>query len=729
MINWIRRAARVGTLGWVAAAAALAAGSPSVAPRLPPADWLEDAAPLFVPRRPASELDNDRREAVALYAAGRMREHRQDYVGALRNYQRALRRDPQATDVLASILQVAFRLNRTAEADRYAAKLADVPGGDLFLLSRVALRLAEQGAWEAAAKIYEKVLARRSNEKPSTADFLIRVELGKLYHLLNQDAKAADHFAHVLEILKRPSQFGIDGRLQKELLTDQAPFYRLIADCFLEAGRTAQAAAAYRQADAVKSDKATLGFNLARVELRAGHADKALAELQAYFDAHATAEGIDPYHLLAEILRKQHRSEELGARLEKLYGEDSGNVPLGYALADCYRQQRQFDKAERLYAALVKRSPLALGYQGLVAIYRQTNRLEPLLKTLGEAAERAGGLEVLGEQRKALLDDTALIGRLIALARRQHQDDPRQPEGQVCAVVATLAVQIKHYADAGEFFELALRARPQQAAELLLEWGIALLAGEKPLEAAKVFARGVEQKTRAQVVAAFYYYWIAALGSAEHYDEALAVARKACAAYPDSARLVGRVPWVLYLMKRYDESAKDYHALLARFEGNHSTQEVRLAVREARLLLSNIANIRHQSTEAEEWLEQVLDEFPDDSSAANDLGYLWAERGVHLERALRLIRVAIADEPDNQAYRDSLGWVYYQRQQYAQAVAELEKAAAGKKPDPVIFEHLGDAYRKAGQPAKARHAWQRAAQLYREGKENDKALAVERKLK
>ena len=37
----------------------------------------------------------------------------------------------------------------------------------------------------------------------------------------------------------------------------------------------------------------------------------------------------------------------------------------------------------------------------------------------------------------------------------------------------------------------------------------------------------------------------------------------------------------------------------------------------------------------------------------------------------------------------------------SQAVTELEKAASEKKPDPVILDHLGDAYLKNGQPDKA----------------------------
>ena len=95
--------------------------------------------------------------------------------------------------------------------------------------------------------------------------------------------------------------------------------------------------------------------------------------------------------------------------------------------------------------------------------------------------------------------------------------------------------------------------------------------------------------------------------------------------------------------------------------------------------------------DAEEWLEQVLDEFPDDPGAHNDLGYLWADRGVHLQRALRMTRRACQSEPDNVAYRDSYGWALFRVGKYDEAVAQLRKAAAVDEPDGVILDHLGDA--------------------------------------
>ena len=54
--------------------------------------------------------------------------------------------------------------------------------------------------------------------------------------------------------------------------------------------------------------------------------------------------------------------------------------------------------------------------------------------------------------------------------------------------------------------------------------------------------------------------------------------------------------------------------LLALHDSDYSSDENREALRNVRSVLSNICTIRHKLPEAQEWLEQVLDEFPDDPS-------------------------------------------------------------------------------------------------------------------
>jgi len=129
-----------------------------------------------------------------------------------------------------------------------------------------------------------------------------------------------------------------------------------------------------------------------------------------------------------------------------------------------------------------------------------------------------------------------------------------------------------------------------------------------------------------------------------------------------------------------------------------------------------------------EWLQQVLDEFPDDVGAMNDLGYLWADENRRLPQALEMIRKAVEAEPDNGAYRDSLGWALYRLGRWDEAIAELQKAIE-KQPDGVVLDHLGDAYLKFHQVEKARDAWIRAAELLRKDKDEEKAKEIEEKIR
>jgi len=100
------------------------------------------------------------------------------------------------------------------------------------------------------------------------------------------------------------------------------------------------------------------------------------------------------------------------------------------------------------------------------------------------------------------------------------------------------------------------------------------------------------------------------------------------------------------------------------------------------------------------------------AQASNYLGYMWVDRGVHLPEAGELIQRAVSLEPKNGAYLDSLGWYYYRVADYPKAIESLLKAVALlPDPDPVVFEHLGDAYNASGDHAKALEAWNKALAL------------------
>ncbi len=127
--------------------------------------------------------------------------------------------------------------------------------------------------------------------------------------------------------------------------------------------------------------------------------------------------------------------------------------------------------------------------------------------------------------------------------------------------------------------------------------------------------------------------------------------------------------------------------------------------------------------QAEDVLQQLLAIDRDFAPALNYLGYMWAEAGENLERALLLVQQAVDIEPDNGAFVDSLGWVHFQLGQYEEARGFLERAASLVGDDPEVYEHLGDLYVVLGRLEEAREVYQRALDL-----EADNAAVVRGKL-
>jgi len=123
---------------------------------------------------------------------------------------------------------------------------------------------------------------------------------------------------------------------------------------------------------------------------------------------------------------------------------------------------------------------------------------------------------------------------------------------------------------------------------------------------------------------------------------------------------------------------------------------------------------------AEELLQKSLQLNPENAEALNCLGYLWAEKNIHLDEAGKLITRALKHDPKNKAYLDSLGWVYYQKGDYSQALDCFNKSLGNGADDPVLLGHLGDALSKMGKYQEAIEAWSKA-----QGKSKDtSALAA-----
>ncbi|HNW35357.1 MAG TPA: tetratricopeptide repeat protein, partial [Candidatus Ozemobacteraceae bacterium] len=125
---------------------------------------------------------------------------------------------------------------------------------------------------------------------------------------------------------------------------------------------------------------------------------------------------------------------------------------------------------------------------------------------------------------------------------------------------------------------------------------------------------------------------------------------------------------------------------------------------------------QNQAKDEPFWLQEavfkkILALSPNNPHALNNLGFLYAEFGVHRELAQSLVQRAVDQMPDNPGFRDSLGWAAFKNAQLDKATQELQKAV---ELSPDTYEphyHLGTVYYVTKQHEKAIQMYERAVAL------------------
>ena len=98
---------------------------------------------------------------------------------------------------------------------------------------------------------------------------------------------------------------------------------------------------------------------------------------------------------------------------------------------------------------------------------------------------------------------------------------------------------------------------------------------------------------------------------------------------------------------------------------------------------------------------------PNQPYVLNYLGYSLVEKKLKLDEALEMIE-RLYHAIRQRYIVDSLGWVLYKLNRHDEAVGHLEKATELMPVDPIINDHLGDAYWAVGRKREARFQWRRA---------------------
>ena len=153
--------------------------------------------------------------------------------------------------------------------------------------------------------------------------------------------------------------------------------------------------------------------------------------------------------------------------------------------------------------------------------------------------------------------------------------------------------------------------------------------------------------------------------------------------------------------KRLDEARKEFEQIAARQPGAVG----------AHTMVGMIHTMQNHPDEAEKAYRRALDAGPAAPVAANNLAYMYADRNEKLEEALGLARAAAVHLKDNASVLDTVGWVYYKKGQAELAIPQFESSVQKDPQNPLMHFHLGLAYAKVGEQAKARRSLDQALRL------------------
>ncbi len=100
-----------------------------------------------------------------------------------------------------------------------------------------------------------------------------------------------------------------------------------------------------------------------------------------------------------------------------------------------------------------------------------------------------------------------------------------------------------------------------------------------------------------------------------------------------------------------------------------------------------------------------LDAKPDQAYVINYLAYSWIEKGINIEKSLKMLEEANQLKSNDGYITDSLGWALYKLKKYDKAKKYLQKAVQLMPSDPIVNDHFADILWMNGEKLQARYYW------------------------
>lgn len=600
-----------------------------------------------------------------------------------------------------------------AAAPLGAAELAQRDATERFLRARL---LAAEGEFSEALKEFRKA-----------------VELDPANGALRRE------YAETLRDVQILPEAEREARKAAELSPDDPAVRRTLGQILLatakdKAGTEAAASELKRAVEGMPGEPSA-AVAYAQALLRLGRPKEAAQALEKVLDK---GRGVSIPLLYAEALEKDGQLEAAEDVYRSILRQDPDSPPAALGLLRVYERGRQFDKAAPIVEEMLRRQPRNVGLKaqyGLLLlrarkpaeaekVFKEVLEVDPgsrealrgYAALLSDRLETDKADEVLARLQSLDPEDTEVpLRRAAAYVEARRLDEaekilkelrstlvarkaPKDEFAGVDGQLGYVAFLRKDYSGARSRLLPHLYGSDgvnPQALNILLQ----IARDDKdPAEGRRLAREAMDKGARGVATqAALGEFLVRSDAGSEKAEGEKLLAELGQG--ERSAALASADAW--QRLERYDKAAEVAARALERYPADPD------------LLFRLAASLERQKKreEAVKAFEQLLAVRPDHAAGLNYLGYMWAERGENLTRALELIQKAVEIEPASGAYLDSLGWVWYQLGDLAKAEKFLLDASRLTPDDPTIEEHLGDVEEKRGNVEKARTHWRRSLAL------------------
>lgn len=664
--------------------------------------------------------------------------------------------------------RAAQELSRTIELqpENYAAR---VDFAQLLIASGDLEHAKEQVDWIVQARPNDaKSHAVSADLLAAQGDFSAALQEAEKAQALNPDSNS--YLKLALMQLRNNQAASAETNLKKaiQLAPDAIAARLMLSNYYQVRSRFAEAEQQLRDAILATLANPEPVAALARLYLAEGKktdAENLLIQTKKNFDGNSVG-----YRMLGDFYISTGDLEKAGTEYRTLYNDHPKDLQVKKNFTDILIHTKQFDEAEKVNKEILKADPNdtdGLIYRGQLQLQEgdttgAISTMQTAIKNdpsnalshyhLSVAYRRSGNLDSAERELREtvrLRPDLVDAQRELAVLamRRGDMTTLAQTSAQIIAFRPTSAegyalravseINQKQFREADADVQRAIEVAPAGAAGYV-QLGNLNFAQQHFKEAADAYRSALERDPRSNdALRGLMNSYVAV----KQVDTAIAVANTQISKVPDNSGFYDLLGSVLFQQRKDFAGAKAAFAKSIQLDKNNTDSLMKLGEVESaaqqtdeaiatfqaaakdnpqeagfHLMLGQIFLSRQDWAGAEQEYQKVLVLHHDDPVAACNLAYVIMQKGGDLDVALSLAQTARRRMPTSADAADTLGWVYYQKGAYSPAVDTLEAAIAltqqSKTADnPRYHYHLGMAYAKSGDAARARGQLQRMLKM------------------